>query len=113
MEDMDSNGSGSIDYTEFLAATLDKKLYSDEEVCWSAFRVFDRNGDGKISADELRQMLSADRLGDLDDLKCIDDIIVEIDGNGDGMIDFTEFMHMMRKDQSPAHNARYVSVKSQ
>jgi len=113
MEDMDSNGSGSIDYTEFLAASLDRKLYSDEEVCWSAFRVFDRNGDGKISTNELKQMLSADPMSDIEDVKCIEDIMVEIDGNGDGMIDFSEFMHMMQKDKSPSHNVRYVNVKSQ
>merc|ERR1719399_792968 len=34
MEDIDSDGSGVIDYTEFLAATLDKKVYMAEDVCW-------------------------------------------------------------------------------
>merc|ERR1712048_432951 len=43
MEDVDSDGSGVIDYTEFLAATLDKRVYMKEDVIWSAFRVFDRN----------------------------------------------------------------------
>ena len=28
-----------------------------EDVCWAAFRVFDRNGDGHISKDELKQAL--------------------------------------------------------
>ncbi|CAE7252857.1 CPK2 [Symbiodinium sp. CCMP2592] len=45
---VDSDGSLKIDYTELLAATLDR-MYSQEDVCWSAFRVFDRGGDGKIS----------------------------------------------------------------
>merc|ERR1711920_739253 len=57
MEDVDADGSGVIDYTEFLAATLDKRTYLKEDVCWSAFRVFDRNGDGKISQDELKAVL--------------------------------------------------------
>merc|ERR1719454_796369 len=57
MEEVDSDGSGVIDYTEFLAATLDKKSYMQEDVCWQAFRVFDRNGDGKISKEELEAVL--------------------------------------------------------
>merc|ERR1719476_950400 len=60
MEDVDSDGSGVIDYTEFLAATLDKRLYLQEDVCWSAFRIFDRNGDGKISKKEIRSVLNDD-----------------------------------------------------
>merc|ERR1712190_392763 len=57
MKDVDSDGSGVIDYTEFLAATLDKRLYLQEDVCWAAFRLFDRNGDGHISKEELQAVL--------------------------------------------------------
>merc|ERR1711904_481889 len=64
MKDVDSDGSGVIDYTEFLAATLDKRTYLQQEVCWSAFRVFDRNGDGKISAEELKEVLNDDSVQD-------------------------------------------------
>merc|ERR1712048_888033 len=58
MEEVDSDGSGVIDYTEFLAATLDKKVYMAEDVCWQAFRIFDRNGDGKISKEEIEHVLN-------------------------------------------------------
>merc|ERR1711920_412338 len=57
MEGVDADGSGVIDYTEFLAATLDKRTYLQEDVCWSAFRVFDRDGDGKISKQEIAAVL--------------------------------------------------------
>merc|ERR1712083_447206 len=57
MKDVDADGSGVIDYTEFLAATLDKKTYLQEDVCWAAFKLFDRNGDGHISKDELQAVL--------------------------------------------------------
>merc|ERR1712232_648222 len=56
-DSVDVNFNGSIDYSEFLAATLEKRTYIREDVCWSAFRRFDRNGDGQISHEELRQVL--------------------------------------------------------
>merc|ERR1712176_937360 len=59
-KELDVDGSGIIDYTEFLAACLDKKTYMQEDACWQAFRVFDKNGDGKISQQELAQVLGDD-----------------------------------------------------
>jgi len=95
LEHVDSDGSGIIDYTEFLAATLDKRVYIQEDVCWSAFRLFDRNGNGQISPDELRAVLEQGEVKDV----CGDviaKIIQEVDTSGDGLIDFEEFMNMMR-----------------
>merc|ERR1712113_907473 len=100
MQDIDADGSGQIDYTEFLAATLDKRLYLQEDVCWSAFRVFDRNGDGKISNEELKVVLSGEDVADVAGASAIAQLLQEVDGNGDGMIDFQEFMQMMREQQA-------------
>jgi len=97
LEDVDSDGSGVIDYTEFLAATLDKRQYLQEDVCWSAFRLFDRNGDGKISKEELQAVLGDKGVEDALGTKQIAELLKEVDGNGDGVIDFQEFMDMMRK----------------
>jgi len=96
MEGVDADGSGVIDYTEFLAATLDKQQYMKEDVCWAAFRVFDRNGDGNISKEELKQVLQSSDVEDALGLKAIADLMTEVDKNGDGMIDFQEFMEMMK-----------------
>jgi calcium-dependent protein kinase len=95
MEDVDSDGSGVIDYTEFLAATLDKKIYMAEDVCWQAFRIFDRNGDGKIDKKEIQLVLNDDGVQQAA-AKDLAEIMTEIDKNGDGEIDFQEFMQMMR-----------------
>eukprot|EP00746_Dinoflagellata_sp_MGD_P158868 gnl/MRDRNA2_/MRDRNA2_86576_c0_seq17.p1 gnl/MRDRNA2_/MRDRNA2_86576_c0~~gnl/MRDRNA2_/MRDRNA2_86576_c0_seq17.p1 ORF type:complete len:505 (+),score=116.36 gnl/MRDRNA2_/MRDRNA2_86576_c0_seq17:88-1602(+) len=97
MEQVDSDGSGVIDYTEFLAATLDKKAYLQEDVCWSAFRVFDRNGDGKISMAELEQCLAGGDVEAAMGASAVKELMKEVDTNGDGEIDFQEFMQMMRK----------------
>jgi calcium-dependent protein kinase len=96
LEEVDSDGSGVIDYTEFLAATLDKKVYMAEDVCWQAFRMFDRNGDGKIDKKEIAQVLNDDGVQNCA-AKELAEIMDEIDQNGDGEIDFDEFMAMMRK----------------
>merc|ERR1712007_228733 len=90
-----SDGNGKVNYTEFLAATLDKKIYHDESVLWEAFRVFDRNGDGKISKGELTSLVNE---GSIEGVLARDvhEIMLEIDLNGDGDIDFQEFMQMMR-----------------
>merc|ERR1712217_142451 len=46
MEAIDTDGTGVIAYTAFIAAALDKKEYLQETVCWDAFNVFAHNGDG-------------------------------------------------------------------
>jgi len=109
LQDVDADGSGVIDYTEFLAATLDKKLYLQEQQCWSAFRVFDRNGDGRISLEELKHVLNSGDVSDAFAGQDMEALMKEVDTSGDGEIDFEEFMAMMRKgnggtDEAPANN---------
>jgi calcium-dependent protein kinase len=53
---MDTDGSGRVDYMEFLAASLDTKMYEIEE-CRAAFQVFDKDGNGKIDKSELESVL--------------------------------------------------------
>jgi len=96
MEEVDADGSGVIDYTEFLAATLDRKAYIQEDVCWSAFRVFDRNGDGKISQAEIEQVLGSGDVEEAMGAQAVAELMKEVDANGDGEIDFQEFMQMMK-----------------
>ena len=97
LQNIDSNGSGVIDYTEFIAATLEKKKYMREDRLWSAFRVFDVDGNGTISKAELHKILNGGGLGDIDSSRTLDELIQECDLDGDGEISFDEFVKMMSK----------------
>mmetsp|Transcript_29536 Transcript_29536/g.87659 ORF Transcript_29536/g.87659 Transcript_29536/m.87659 type:complete len:536 (+) Transcript_29536:233-1840(+) len=96
MQDVDADGSGVIDYTEFLAATLDRRMYVQEDVCWAAFRVFDRNGDGRITQDEVKEVLRAKELEGILPAEELARMMAEVDQDGNGEIDFQEFMAMMK-----------------
>lgn len=96
MASIDTDGSGSINYTEFLAATIDKSIYLKEEKLYQAFKMLDLDKSGKISKDELKKIL-----GTHEDFKDKDDkywemMIQDADKNGDGEIDYTEFVEMMK-----------------
>lgn len=54
LEAADTDNSGSIDYTEFLAATIDQKTFMRDDYLKTAFNMFDKDGSGKISVDELK-----------------------------------------------------------
>merc|ERR1719433_599706 len=96
MEGVDADGSGAIDYTEFLAATLERHQYIQEDVCWCAFKVFDLNGDDKITMDELKKVLRDGSVEEAVGPETTKVALQAVDKNGDGSIDFDEFMLMMR-----------------
>lgn len=92
----DSSGSGSLDYTEFLAAMVDENLYAQRSVCWAAFRTFDLDGDGKISQDELEHVLGAGDPEKSPGKSRIQRMMSEADSTGDGCIDFEEFYTVIK-----------------
>jgi calcium-dependent protein kinase len=95
MGELDMDGSGSIDYTEFIAATIEKQHYLKEEVCRAAFHVFDVDGDGIISHDDLAQLLIGDCIDDALDIGMdeVHSIMAEV--NEVGQITFEQFMQLM------------------
>mmetsp|Transcript_15609 Transcript_15609/g.45047 ORF Transcript_15609/g.45047 Transcript_15609/m.45047 type:complete len:520 (+) Transcript_15609:49-1608(+) len=87
-------GREGVQYTEFLAATLQSKSYIERNVCWTAFNVFDLDGDGRISLDELEQVLQQG-LGSPGERTALKSLLAEHDIDGDGTLSFQEFMRMM------------------
>ena len=51
---MDTNGDGMIDYGEFISAASDREKMINEKNLTMLFALFDTDGNGVISVDELR-----------------------------------------------------------
>lgn len=91
--ELSAGAGGDISYTDFLAARLEAKHYLKDGACRAAFRVFDKNGDGHISVEELQEVLNGKVSLVAPD---ITQLMEQVDSNGDGAIDFQEFKNMMR-----------------
>lgn len=94
MEQVDTDRSGEIDYTEFAIATMNRQKLVSRDHLEAAFRAFDLDGNGTISKDELRTMLGGNKRYSEE---VWEEIVKEVDQNGDGVIDFREFMDMMMR----------------
>ena len=92
--DVDEDKSETIDFKEFLGLMAKKMKENDsEDELIEAFKVFDRDGNGKISAHELRYVMlsSGEDLTEQD----IQEMVLEADTDGDGFIDYEEFVRIM------------------
>lgn len=83
----DTDGSGEIDYTEFLAATIDPQIFMREDYLKTAFNMFDKDGSGKIDAQEIAVLLKSknSNLKEENDPELLcQKAIQNVDKNGDG-----------------------------
>jgi len=53
----DTDGSGEIEYSEFVAATLNERDLLSQDRLKAAFKMFDKDDSGSISVDEIKQAL--------------------------------------------------------
>ena len=56
-DSVDIDRSGFIDYSEFVVASMSEKQLLTNEKLAAAFKMFDKDGSGLISADEIREVL--------------------------------------------------------
>ncbi|KAH7101568.1 calmodulin [Auriculariales sp. MPI-PUGE-AT-0066] len=95
---LDLNGSGAIEFSEFVSMMRQRERESDgEQEIREAFAVFDRDGNGFISAQELRSAMS--KFGEQVTPAEVDDMIRLADLNNDGFVNIDEFVKLfIRKD---------------
>ncbi|MBA0644953.1 hypothetical protein Goklo_013118 [Gossypium klotzschianum] len=98
MADADSNGT--IDYEEFITATMHMNRMDREEHLYRAFQHFDKDNSGYITIEELEQALREYGMHDGKDIK---EIISEVDNDNDGKINYDEFVAMMRRGNPEAN----------
>ena len=80
---LDFHQDGKINYTEFLAATLNSVDFAKEERLWSVFQYFDPEDTGYITADSVIEALRGRNLN----------------VNEEGMIDFFNKLAEKGKDK--------------
>ncbi|GFP82779.1 probable calcium-binding protein cml28 [Phtheirospermum japonicum] len=66
-----------------------------EEDIREAFNVFDQNGDDFITVNELKSVLAPLGLKQGRAAEDCKKMIIRVDADGDGMVDFSEFKQMM------------------
>ena len=91
---VDQDANGFISYEEFLRATVDYNIVLSENKIEHAFNLFDKNGDGSISSQEIKEILGK---GLNISENVWQDIINEADVNQDGEVSLDEFKKMMKK----------------
>ena len=97
---VDRNSNGTIDYNEFVEMMLDITKANPEPEgendIKQAFKIFDKDGDGLITAEEIRMTMTS--LGENLSETELTSMVAEADLNGDGYIDFSEFSCLMKNN---------------
>uniref|UniRef100_A0A646QDU6 Calglandulin n=1 Tax=Hemiscolopendra marginata TaxID=943146 RepID=A0A646QDU6_9MYRI len=89
-------GDGLITEEEFILLMNEFSSHNEDEIMeelLAAFRVFDKDGNGYITRDELRQAMEL--IGESVTDRALDEMLREADVDRDGRIDYSEFAKML------------------
>lgn len=104
LKDIDIDGDGTFSFKEFVllmfnTGNLTEISEEQEEAeLRDAFKVFDTAGNGYITNQDLRSVLQC--LGEQLSEDEIEDMIEEVDIDGDGRINFTEFVASLKAEKT-------------
>ena len=91
--EIDFNNDGNINFSEFLTANFKKEKLLSEDMLEKTFKLFDIDGNGYITLDELKESMPVEITSKLE----WKELIEEVDKDGDNQISLDEFKEMMGK----------------
>ena len=92
-KEIDFNNDGTINFSEFLTVNIKKEKLLNEETLDNAFKMFDIDGNGYITIDELKKTMPLE----ITSKSGWKELVSEVDKDGDYQISFKEFKEMMEK----------------
>ena len=93
---IDSDKNNYIEHEEFVRGSISKETFMKEDVIKMSFRFFDKDDNGEITFEEIRDLFNEKDKGNKIKNEMLKEIIEEVDENNDGKISYKEFLKMMR-----------------
>ena len=90
IKNADCDENGKVEFPEFVK--MMRKLMEAQQIR-EAFQAIDSDGSGKVSVDELKEIMKAAGEGSDDDQ--IEGLIKQADTDGDGSLNYEEFLKVM------------------
>ena len=91
---VDADGSGDINYSEFISIAIPSDKLLSAEKLEKLFKVFDKDGDNQVTVQEIKLILDACKQVDE---KAVQRAIKDVDKLGKGKLTFQEFKLFVQK----------------
>jgi len=94
LKDVDDDGNGTLDFVDFVAQ-MSKKMKDVESPAeiLDAFKMFDKSGNGKISIEDLKNVMTKLGAGMSDDE--VEEILKDANPDGEGNVNYSEFVKVI------------------
>jgi calcium-dependent protein kinase len=99
---LDLDGNGDISYIEFLTAIMDSKKLMTDDKLEKTFKLIDKNGDGKITISEIKNIFGGD-------VKQWKKIIRELDKDIKDELNLDDFKRVMTTSENNMDEGSFES----